>query len=173
MSERRVIQLSQGKVATVDADMYEWLMQWKWSALKKVTHAGLVRWYAIRNTPRPQKRFVYMHIALLCPPAGAEVDHKDGDGLHNWLENLRVATHQENLMNRQHLALNKTSIHLGVSWHAKTRKWRANITLDGKQIYLGLFANEDDAARARDAASRRYFGQFARMNFPVEDVILC
>ena len=45
-----------------------------------------------------------------------------------------------------------SSHHIGVSWHTSSRKWRAKITVDGKQHILGLFADEEEAAEARRRA---------------------
>jgi hypothetical protein len=37
-----------------------------------------------------------------------------------------------------------------VSWHRATKKWEAKIGIEGKHQHLGIFDNEDDAARAFD-----------------------
>ena len=41
-----------------------------------------------------------------------------------------------------------TSEHKGVSWNVSARKWVAQTRANGKQVYLGLYVDEDDAARA-------------------------
>jgi NUMOD4 motif/AP2 domain len=63
---------------------------------------------------------------------------------------------------------NVTSRFKGVWWHAKGKKWRASIQLDGRTKHLGGFALESDAARAYDAAAYQAWGEFAFLNFPDE-----
>ena len=48
--------------------------------------------------------------------------------------------------------------------------WTAVIRVIGKLIRLGVFATQEEAARAYDAAAIQYNGEFARLNFPVADV---
>lgn len=51
-----------------------------------------------------------------------------------------------------------SSQHRGVSWHKKTRKWQAKIAIQGKNMALGYFTSEVEAARAYDAATWRKNG---------------
>ncbi len=44
----------------------------------------------------------------------------------------------------------KSSKYVGVSWCRKAGKWAAGVTIAKKQINLGYFKNEEDAAKARD-----------------------
>ena len=77
-------------------------------------------------------------------PCGMElvVNHMDLNKLNNKLDNLEVITQREN-SNRKHL--NSTSKYVGVSWHKALNKWKSQIAIKGKRIYLGLFVNEYDA----------------------------
>lgn len=59
-----------------------------------------------------------------------------------------------------------TSKYLGVSFYKRDRCWRAWLRLNGKQFHVGYFESEEEAARARDAAIRRLFGDTYRLNFP-------
>jgi len=61
-------------------------------------------------------------------------------------------------------ALRKTSSQFkGVSWHRASGKWAAYAGYRPK-IHLGLFADEEDAARAYDEAAVRLHGERAQTN---------
>ena len=46
-------------------------------------------------------------------------------------------------------------------------RWKAQIQVNGRHIYLGRYDDEEDAARAYDAAAAEYFGRRrAKLNFP-------
>ena len=93
------------------------------------------------------------------------VDHVDGNGLNNQRSNLRPTTQAQNLAN-QLKRLGVTSKFKGVCWRDRPSPWRATITVDGRQRGLGSFADEEQAARAYDAAALDLFGDRARLNFP-------
>lgn len=149
------IPLTQGKVALVDDDVYEYLNQWKW----RVQIHGNV-WYAFRV----EGKAIFMHRVITNAPKGAEVDHKDGDGLNNQRSNLRLCSRAENGANRR-TNKNSTSGYKGVAFVKLTGRYRAVIRVNYKQINLGSYSNPDDAARAYDTAARKYFGEFASTNF--------
>jgi len=93
-----------------------------------------------------------------------QVDHINGDRSDNRWINLRSATGSENSKNRKSMQ-GSSSAYLGVHWSAKDRKWVAKITVSGKQVVLGFFSCEDEAARAYDAAASVHHGEFANLNF--------
>lgn len=59
---------------------------------------------------------------------------------------------------------NTSSGYKGVTWHKSRNKWMAYIRVDGNQVYLGLFTNIIDAARAFNTASLERYGDLALLN---------
>lgn len=149
------IQLTQGKVALVDDADFEWLSQWNWCALRQ---RGNNRWYAVRG----RNPLIYMHRLILNPPEGYESDHIDGGGLNNRRSNLRICTCSQNHMNR-HRAWG-SSIYKGVYYYKRYMKWGARIQINRKQLHLGYFNSEIEAAKAYNKAAIKYYGEFARIN---------
>lgn len=162
MCQTRAIPLTQGQVTIVDAADYKWLNQWKWCALKRP-----YTFYAIRTIRKPNGKriLILMHRLILGTPEGMDSDHRNGDGLDNRRTNLRICTHQQNCRNRK-LVKNNTSGHKGVRWHVQNKKWEAQIAIDGKQVYLGIYDNIDDAIASRQAKEKEVFGEFARLTTP-------
>lgn len=93
--------------------------------------------------------------------AGMHIDHARGLSEGNTDKNLRAATPSQNLANRQRLNRNNTSGVAGVWWHTTGRRWVADIKVNSRKIRIGMFTTLADAAAARHAAERRYFGVFA------------
>lgn len=94
---------------------------------------------------------------------GYEIDHIDRNPLNNLDNNLRICTHSQNSHNIK-LRKNNTSGQIGVSWHKQCKKWQVKITINLKEIPLGLFDDLYDAARAYNAAAIKYHGEFAVLN---------
>jgi len=154
--------LTRGQVTIVDDENYEWLARHKWQARKDYN-----TFYAVRNMRTATGwRTLLMHREILNPPEGLQTDHIDGNGLNNQRANLRICTKAQNQQNRRPQP--GSSRFKGVGWRKDIRKWGAKIQNAGKQIALGYFIDETDAARAYDQAALKLFGAFARANFPHE-----
>ena len=93
------------------------------------------------------------------------IDHIDGDRSNNRIANLREATARENSANGgKRPGRQPSSRFIGVCI-AKS-KWEASVGHEGRTVRAGLFADEVEAARARDALAIQLKGRFARLNFP-------
>jgi hypothetical protein len=157
------IPLSQGKVALVDNEDYESLVQFKWYAW--YNQAG--NWYAVRNRYEEGKPLrEYMHQRVLETNG---TDHIDGNGLNNQRGNLRTATSGQNRMNQRVRSDNRSG-YKGVTFIEKRGKWRARIRQEGKSVYLGYFDSPIKAACAYDDAALRVFGAYSKLNFPGREV---
>ena len=124
------------------------------------------QFYAFRNEKiGPGKtKMVSMHREIMKAPKGLIVDHKNGNSLDNRRPNLRLGTQSQNMQNRAKKK-GTTSRFVGVCYDKRDRKWIARIRTDGKVKCLGSHSNEIEAAKAYDAAAKKYHGEFAKLNF--------
>jgi hypothetical protein len=106
-----------------------------------------------------------MHRLILGAPEGVLVDHVDGDGLNNTRANLRLCTSSQNAANIK--AVWGCSRYKGVSPHSASSRWQVILTYMGERIYLGLFDDEEEAARAYDRKALELRGEYAHLNFPL------
>ena len=84
-----------------------------------------------------------------------QIDHINHNPDDNRIKNLREVSNQENQKN-QSVYRNNTSGHVGVYWCKIRSRWRAKITVNGKNIYLGYFKEKEDAIKARKEAEAKY-----------------
>jgi len=161
------IKLTQGKVATVD---------------EKNADLALLNWYydkgyAVRHTPGNYGKLELLHRVVLARELGRElrpgeqVDHIDRNTVDDRIENLRLATSSQNQANRSKPKGTYSSEYKGVHWYKRTKKWMARIMVNQKSIHLGYFTDEMDAASAYDEAAMEHFGDFAKLNFPIEEEV--
>lgn len=88
-------------------------------------------------------------------PKGKMIDHINGCGTDNRIENLRVVCSSESAKNKPLQKTNKSGFH-GVNWHISAKKWQARINSNGVRIDLGRFDCLDDAVKARLDAEKLY-----------------
>lgn len=155
----KTIILPTGHICLISAKDYDWALQFKWYVNKAVDGRMYVCRYA--NDKR-----IYMHRELTeCPPHMV-VDHKDCNTFNNTRTNLRVCCQRSNMRNRT--TCNKTGFK-GVTYDARYKRYQARITVErDSELHLGYYPSADDAALAYDKAALVFFGEFAWLNFPIQ-----
>lgn len=139
-----------GKFSLIDDDDFEKVNAKKWS----VSHLGRAKGMHKLNG---KWKYVFMHRFIMNFPDG-QIDHKNGDCLDNRKENLRICDRSQNGINRP--PLNKK--YKGV--RQVGRRFEARIKFKQKDIRLGSFKTEIEAAKAYNEAAKKYFGEFAWLN---------
>lgn len=76
------------------------------------------------------------------------IDHINGIKADNRIGNLRCVSAAINNQNKRKATRGNTAGLLGVSWMARAKKWRAQIQVNKKVTYLGLFTSRDAAYNA-------------------------
>ncbi len=156
----QLIPLTKGYFAMVDDADFKWLSSVKWHSKVK------------RNTVYAERTFfengkkvtLKMHRAIMSvTDKDVFIDHRDGNGLNNSRDNLRVCTNSQNIMNAGSYA-GSSSRFKGVYRIEKTNKWLSNISVNGRLTHIGLFENEEDAARNWNKFAKEHRGEFAKLN---------
>jgi hypothetical protein len=110
-----------------------------------------------RGENKGSRETILLHNLVNPPPEGYINDHKNGNGLDNRKENLRLATRGQNRANsatkREFKGVYKSG-----------NRFKAIIVKDKKQHYLGTFETAKDAALAYNKAAIQKHGEFARVN---------
>ena len=119
-----------------------------------------------RNKGRLKGTLLQLHRLIAKAPKGKVVDHINGNPLDNRRENLRIATHKQNSMNRMKTRTHKgkptSSKYQGVSYITSRNRWQARCS----RHQVGYFKEESEAARAYDEKAKELFGEYANLNFP-------
>ncbi|APM39938.1 HNH endonuclease [Clostridium kluyveri] len=147
-----------GEAFLFDSSDYSLLKKYNWSISK--------RGYVVTKIKRKETP---MHKILLGDTKGYDVDHISGNKLNNCRSNLRICTHQQNMFN-QRIRRNNTSGFIGVSLMKKINQYEAYVHFSGKKYHMGLYSNAVDAAIARDKGAIKLFGEYANLNFPLNEV---
>lgn len=113
---------------------------------------------------------VLLHRFLLGFPDGV-VDHINGCTFDARRRNLRVCTHIENCRNHRKYRRRGgySSKYVGVCLHQG--RWATYICSEiNRSVFVASFDTEIEAARAYDTKAYELFGEFAKLNFPLEKV---
>jgi hypothetical protein len=150
--------ISNGYKVLIDREDYDLVKGFKWWA-GSGGHGHTI--YACAHGPNRSR--IKMHRLIMEAKKGQIVDHLNGCGLDNRKENLRFCSHSQNLANMHRMVMGSSRFK-GVSWDKVKQKWYAKITVNYKQISLGRYKVEEDAARAYDVAAKNNFGVHACLN---------
>lgn len=155
-----------GRVALVSERDYKFVSLYRWYVWEIKREGRRTNGpYAVTTINCDGRRVtVFMHKMLT---GYARTDHRDHDGLNNQRANLRPATSVQNGQNSRPNLRKGSSQYKGVYWYGRrNNQWFARIRDNGKQVHLGGFRSEEEAALAYDAAALRLHGPYAVLNFP-------
>lgn len=139
-----------GREFIIDYDDYSIVYQYTWNQKKD---SGYV--YANHNHKR-----IYLHRILFnLTQSNQMVDHINHNVLDNCRKNLRLVNNSQNQMNRNKPKHNTSGVK-GVYWHKNKQQWQANIQVNNKLLYLGIFHSKESAIKARQEAELKYFGDY-------------
>lgn len=98
-------------------------------------------------------------------PSGMQIDHKNRNPFDNSWDNLRLATESQNLCNQEskkRRCANGIGLPKGVS--RDRGRYKSQIQVNGKKVFVGSFGTPEEAARAYNEAAQRHHGDFAFIN---------
>lgn len=170
------IPLHGGHFALVSPEDFERASAHRWHVKRKKSQPGKLyvqRTIRLGSGRGAKKTAETLHRFIMQAAPGVMVDHRNGDGLDNQRHNLRCCDNAQNQRNITASKRQKRGGFKGVSWNPTAQKWEAGIgagerKANGRRarLYLGVYDDPADAARAYDRAALEHFGEFAALNFP-------
>ena len=158
MKAREIWSFKVGKhTIIVDYEMIPFLSLYSWHVVEN--HKN----FYVKTTAYYNGRQIglMMH-RLLTGMGNKAVDHKNGNGLDNRMDNLRFCTARQNQINRHRK--NKTG-YRGVYQTPNSPNFSFQLTHEGKKYSEHGFKKPEDAARAYDKKSKEWHGEFGIRNF--------
>jgi hypothetical protein len=84
-----------------------------------------------------------------------QIDHINRVRNDNRIANLRDVTASENIHNAANWNKNTSGVR-NVVWHKRNKKWQAQIMVNNRYKYLGLYDNIEEAKKAADQAAKTF-----------------
>lgn len=91
-------------------------------------------------------RLAWLYVNGCTPPE--DIDHINGFRDDNRIKNLRCVSRAENLRNQKTRKGNTSGV-MGVYWNKKRKVWSAQISIEGKNTYIGSYPYKFNAICAR------------------------
>jgi len=153
----KALNLSQGILAVVDDDVYDWLRHWNWSVTKVSKRLRYARRLMVHPTLSCQV-FVYLHKIIAGVSSDFQLKFRDGNPLNIQRENLCILNEC-----REEITWDGSrceSLFQGVVWDKYYGLWKAHI----KGLTVGHFVTEFDAAQAYNEKAVELFGKGVETN---------
>ena len=159
----KLILLTRGRSAVVDADDYAVLAVFTWFFEKGYAVRTVWRRLGspVNGKRQRHSRKVFMHRIIAGTPNGLQTDHINGDKLNDRRVNLRWATAAENQWNAGRRKDNSTGFK-GVVVHKRDSNFQAIIRVNGRRIHIGYFPDPESASIAYQQAASQIHGEFWR-----------
>ena len=153
------IPLTQGKVALVDDEDYEKVIQYKWIFQSR-------KGCAVRTIAKGGGKVQYLsHFLYPIQYNIKSARPLDGNKLNYTRSNILILTSSEVLQGKNQKKNNKyTSGFVGVCWNKEKGKWTAQICIKRTMYRLGYFSKELEASAAYNKKAVELYGENAKLN---------
>lgn len=151
------IKLTKGYKALVDAEDFKYLNQFTWKV--SIRGDGTIAYAFRQEYNKGVTISVWMHKLIMGVGKEFIVDHRDNNIFNNQKHNLRPCTHKQNMGNKSKRKDSKGK-YKGITLRGS--KWVAKL----KNKYLGSFNTQAKAAKMYDKYAFKFYGVFAKLNFP-------
>lgn len=112
----------------------------------------------INNKIYQTHRIIFMMFNGFMPD---KIDHKDNNPSNNLIENLREASHCQNMHNAKKRKDNSSG-YKNINFHKATNSWIVRIAINGVRKHFGCYKDIDYAKFVADAMRYKYHGKFAK-----------
>jgi len=155
-----LLPLTKNQMAIIDLEDVNEVIKFNWCASFNKSNNT---YYAVRKNCEKGPQQIRLGNFLLNYYGKDYVDHINHNTLDYRKSNLRRASYQGNSANSRKLKIG-SSRYKGVSWDRSRSKWRVQIMLNRKNIFIGRFELEEEAAIAYNEKAKELFGEFAYLN---------
>lgn len=110
------------------------------------------QYISVQGSTRPRSHWIWLYVHGEFPPSGMYLDHINRNSMDDRIENLRLATRSENMLNLGITRANKSG-RKGVFQMSRCGRYRAQLTVNGKN-YIKDCATFEEAVVVRSEFER-------------------